>query len=408
MVALAYQSLSELQRQRGDLAGATSSCKQALELIRKAENPLDTIHANLLHALAVLYRQQGQLEAAAKLLGSALEIDHGSTGEEGTGHLASIRELAQIEAARGEDANAFNHFQRVLTLLDKQAGVFAYLPPSPSRDAFLVRPWHLLESLLTLALRLPDAAEQLLSGVLRWKNLRPADIAPGERQQLRRLHPAYAREVDRLFDLSIQIANRLIKGAGPEGLQMHHELLRRWEADRQDLERRLAEVVPVLAQLRALRAVDLPGLRKALPEGTIFIELVRFCPRDFAEVCAGRDGLLPERYLGFVLHALEENVVLCDLGQAADLEGSGGAKVLNSALARHLAGRRQLIVATDRCLRHACTQVWGSQNLVRTLISGREIVSPLLAPSGDLACLDAPPPGRMTRHANSLSCADSH
>ena len=37
--------------------------------------------------------------------------------------------------------------------------------------------------------------------------------------------------------------------------------------------------------------------------GATFVELVRFRPRDFVEVCAGRDGLLPARYLGFVIPA---------------------------------------------------------------------------------------------------------
>jgi hypothetical protein len=207
---------------------------------------------------------------------------------------------------------------------------------------------------------------------------------------LRRRHPAHARELDRRFDLSVQIASRLVKGAGPEGLQMHHDLLRRWEEERQGLEGQLAEDVPVLARLRALRALDLPSLRRALPEGATFIELVRFRPRDFAEVCAGRDGSLPPRYLGFVVPAAEESVVMCDLGQAADLEGRGGAEALRVTLAPHLhASRGQLFVATDgRLGRGACVRLAGSQALLHTLTSGREIVSPLLArPPGRLAWL---------------------
>jgi hypothetical protein len=177
----------------------------------------------------------------------------------------------------------------------------------------------------------------------------------------------------------MQIASRLVKGAGPEGLQMHHDLLRRWEEERQGLEGQLAGAVPALARLRALRAADLPGLRRALPAGATFVELVRFRPCDFVEVCAGRDGSLPPRYLGFVLPAGEEDVVMCDLGRAADLEGRGGAEALGAALARPLAGRRQLLVATDgRLGRAACLRLGGPQALVRTLASGREIISPLL------------------------------
>jgi hypothetical protein len=248
------------------------------------------------------------------------------------------------------------------------------------RSPGLTTPWRLVESVLTLALRLPDAAEPALTGVLRWKGVRPADLVPGDRVALRCRHPADARELDRLFDLSVQIASRLMIGAGLEGLPMHHDLLRRWEEERQELEGRLAGAVPVLARLRALRAVDLPGLRRALPTGAAFVELARFRPRDFTAVCVGRDGLLPPRYLGFVLPAREESVVMCDLGLAADVERRGGAEVLRGALAPHLGGRRQVLVATDgRLGRDACVRLGGPRALVRSLASGCELVSPLLA-----------------------------
>jgi hypothetical protein len=335
-----------------------------------------------LHSLGVLCRQQGQLEEAAKLLGHALEIDRTSTGEEGMGHLDSLHELALIEAARNEDASALERLHRVLCLQDKLTAAFAYLPAGPARDGMLAVPWRVLEALLTMALRLPNASEKALAGVLRWKGLGPADFAPADRPALRHRHPAHARDLDRLFDLSMQLVGRLVKGAGPEGLQMHHDLLRRWEEEQQGLEGQLAEVVPDLAKLRALRAVDLPRLRQALPAGATFVEVVRFHPRDFAEMCAGRDGSLPPRYLGFVLHAGDEGVVMCDLGSAVDLESRGGPEVLRAALAPHLAGRRRLIVAADgRLARAVWVRLGGPQAVVRTLNSGREIVSPLLAPS---------------------------
>ena len=170
---------------------------------------------------------------------------------------------------------------------------------------------------------------------------------------------------------------------------MHHDLLRRWEEERQRLEEQLAGAVPTLARLRELRTVDVPGLRRALPAGATFVELVRFRPRDFAEVCAGRDGLLPPRYLGFVLDAGEEKMVKCDLGRAADVEGSGGAEALRVALASHLAGRRHLLVATDgHLVRPVGNRMGEPQASVSTVASGREIVSPLLArPAGWLAWL---------------------
>jgi hypothetical protein len=236
---------------------------------------------------------------------------------------------------------------------------------------------------------LPDAAEPALAGVLRWKGLKVAEFVPGDRVALRQRHPGHAQELDRLFDLSVQIGSRLVRGAGPEGLQMHYELLHRWAVEQQELEGQLAAAVPALARLHALRAVDLPGLRRALPAGATLVELVHFRPRDFAEVCAGRDGLLPPHYLGFILHAGEEKVVMCDLGRAADVEGSGGAEALRVALVPHLAGRRHLLVATDgHLVRPVGNRMGEPQASVSTVASGREIVSPLLSrPAGWLVWL---------------------
>jgi hypothetical protein len=126
-----------------------------------------------------------------------------------------------------------------------------------------------------------------------------------------------------------------------------------------------------------------------LRAGATFVELVRFRPRDFVEVCAGRDGLLPARYLGFVIPAEEGPVGMCDLGRAADLEGRDGVEVLRRALAPHLSGRRQVLVATDgRLGRAACRRLGERGAPARTLSSGREVVSPLLArPAGWLAWL---------------------
>src|SRR5262249_5525757 len=282
-VAIAYHFLSDLQRQSGDLAGATESCRQALDLVRKCETPSDSVHAGLLHMLAVLNRQQGQMQEARNLLNQALEIDRESIGEEGMPHLDSLSELALIEAAQGEDAGALKRFHRVLSFQDELTGAFAYLPPGRVRDAWLGAPWRLVESILTLSLRVPDAADSALSAVLGWKGFGPADMVPGDRAALRRSRPTLARELDRLFDLSMQIASRLIRGAGMDGLQLHHDLLRRWGEERQKLEKKLAEAVPELARLRAVRSVDVPALRRTLPVDTTFIELVRFRPRDFTE-----------------------------------------------------------------------------------------------------------------------------
>src|SRR5262249_62352598 len=167
--------------------------------------------------------------------------------------------------------------------------------------------------------------------------------------------------------------------AGPEGLQAHRDLLRRWGEEQRELEGRLAGSVPALQRLRALRAVDVPGLRQARPAGTTLVEVVRFRPRDFAEICAGRDGMLPARYLAFVIGGGEEDTYLVDLGLAADLECRGGWERVGSALTTRLDCHQLIVAADGRLGLPVFKRLVGPDVEVREVRSGRELISPLLA-----------------------------
>jgi tetratricopeptide (TPR) repeat protein len=381
VVAMAHQQLAELRRQRGDLPGAERDYRQALDMVRRFEVPADAVHASLLHGLAVVVRLQGRLDEAADLLGRALEIDRTSTGEEGRAHFESLLELAQVEAARGKDSVAQEGFHRLLSAQDKLLTSYACLPPGPGPDELLSTPWRLTEALLTLALRQAGEVKNALEAVMRWKALPPGEVSLGGREAERRHHPSSAREIDRLFDLGMQIGSRLIQGAGQEGLQAHRDLLRRWEEERRELEERLVSSLPELARLRALRTVRASGIRQALPAGTTLVELVYFHPRDFAEICTGRDGRLPARYLAFVIRGGEEGACLVDLGLAADLERWGGWKRVASALATHLDCHRLIVAADGRLGLPVFGRLVGPDVEAREVCSGRELFSPLLAPA---------------------------
>src|SRR5262249_27082688 len=331
--------------------------------------------------LGVLVRQQGRLDEAADLLRRALEIDRTSTGEGGTAHLESLLELAQVEAARGKDAVAQEGFQRVLSAQDGLVAAYACLPPGPDRDGLLSTPWRLTEALLTLALRQAGGVQHALEAAFRWKALRPADLALGGREAVRRRHPPLAREIDRLFDLGMQIGGRLIQGAGQEGSQAHRDLVRRWVEERREAEARLAGALRGVGGRGPWGGGCVTSIREALPAGATLVELVRFAPRDFAEICAGGDGLLPARYLACVVRGGEEEAFLVDLGLAADLERRGGWKQVGSALAPH-PGCRQLIVAADgRLGLPVFKRLAGPDVGMREVRSGRELISPLLAPA---------------------------
>jgi tetratricopeptide (TPR) repeat protein len=386
-LALAQLDLAELRCQSGDLVGAEATYREALELIRRSDRPVDSIHANLLHRLGLLVRKQGRLDEAAGLLRDVLEIDRQAKCEAGAAHLESRQELAYVDAARGEIGSALPGLLRVLAAQDELIPTFACLTPGPARDKLLSAPWRLTESLLTLALHSPEGVEPALAAVLHWKGLQPNDLALEGRETLRWRHPSLGPKIDQLFDLSIQIACRLLQGPGQEGLQGHADLLRRYSEQRHQVEGHLAAAIPHLARLMALRSVSVDALRKALPAGSALVELVRFRPTDFKALCAGQhgpqtgvSGATPARYVAFVIRGAEDQVELVDLGLAADLERRRGGELLKQALADRLSSQ-QLIVATDgRLGRSALRSLGQPGGIPREVRSGRELISSLLAP----------------------------
>ena len=85
-------------------------------------------------------------------------------------------------------------------------------------------------------------------------------------------------------------------------MNVHQEILARWQEKRENLEAQLARDLPRLGWDQRLRQVDAAAVARALPKGSALVEYVRIEVRDFAAI-ASREQ--PEwqaaRYLAFVL-----------------------------------------------------------------------------------------------------------
>ena len=131
-------------------------------------------------------------------------------------------------------------------------------------------------------------------------------------------YPDLAPVLRKLRTLSAQIAQKIMSGPGPEGPEAHRQLLEKWKAEKESTEVFLASRIPEIDLERRLTEANREKVAKALPEGTVLVEFVRFDPFDFKAIPAqGQSPWKPARYLAFVLlPGKPENVKMIDLGEA--------------------------------------------------------------------------------------------
>lgn len=373
-VAGAHNGLAELHRQAGNLASAGEAFRTALALLRRTDQPTDGMAAVALHGLGLVLRRQGRLPEATARFEQALAVDRGTdAGEELFGSLESHLQLTLIEAATGFHAAALARVRRLIASREELVRAYACLPPGRRRDALLTSPRQLVALGLTLAVGGNFPADTVADAALRWNALRPADLAHGDRSVLRQRHKSDAADIDLLFDLNVQIADRQCRGAGLEGVGVHRELLARWTAKRDRLDDRLSGRLPSLARQSAWRGVTVDTVRHALPEGTALVELVRYAPVDPAAVLRGEDEAGPDRYAAVVVTATAAAVV--DAGRPA------GPSAVRAAVEPYLGDCTRVVVGHGRVSK----RVWGRLAAqVRGVTVGRELISPLLAPTTSL------------------------
>jgi hypothetical protein len=212
-----------------------------------------------------------------------------------------------------------------------------------------------------------------------------------EREELLRQHPGHRKQLETWFVLGQQTAWRATTGAGAEGPETHHQLLARWQEQREALEPELERRVPALARQRRWLNLEAPAVAAVLPAESVLIEYVRYQPRDFAGLCAAKEAKGPARYVAFVLDAgRPEDVRLVDLGEAAPIDSLARAarSLLRRRHARALLGglvlaplapacggsRHVIIAASGPLARVRFAELPGGSTVRRQVTTGRELL----------------------------------
>ena len=109
-----------------------------------------------------------------------------------------------------------------------------------------------------------------------------------------------------------------MSGPGPEGPEVHRQLIEKWSAEKESVEVFLAGRIPEIDLERKITEANRAKVAGALPEGTVLVEFVRFNPFDFKAIPAkGQSIWKPARYLAFVLlPGQPDSIEMIDLGEA--------------------------------------------------------------------------------------------
>ena len=325
--ALSLSNLAGLFYGQGQYAEAEPLFKRALVIKEKALGPDHPSTATSLNNLATLYRGQGQYAQAEPLLKRALAINEKTLGPDHPTTATSLNNLACEQAAAGDWLAAVGSIDRARHGIRRH--VARVLPSLSDREQiqFLkVRDDGKLHSALSIGLAKADDPKitSLSAGWL--ANAKSVgQEAAAERIIIAREgnNPAAKKLADELTAVRRQLAAlRQSVTAAAESKDILKKIGELEEQER-SLIRGLGVAVPWVEKDDPWVGID--AIRRAIPAGTVFVDIARFAVRDFAYVA--RDGtpydpFLPARYAAWIVPpAGAGDVRVIDLGDATRIDG---------------------------------------------------------------------------------------
>ncbi|MGA2401542.1 MAG: tetratricopeptide repeat protein [Syntrophobacteraceae bacterium] len=321
-VALSMQNLAALYKRMGKYREAEPLYRQALGIWEPALGSGHPDVALALHNLGSLYHGMGKYGEAEPFYRRALEIRRAVLGKDHPDVAATLNNLAALCAAASRQAEALELMKQAQSINDRLIRhVFSFASES-QRMGYIAVIRGEMDSFLSLISQYlansPAAVMDGLDMVLKRKAIVAEALAARRDAIFGGRYPDLAPVFLKLRTLSAQIAQKIMSGPGPEGPEAHRRLLEKWTAEKESAEVFLADRIPEIDLERRLVEANREKVAKALPEGTVLVEFVRFDQFDFKAVPAqGQSPWRPARYLAFVLlPGKPENVKMIDLGEA--------------------------------------------------------------------------------------------
>lgn len=402
---LELSALALAYREKGQLTEALPLLELRHRAAERSLGAEDPRRAQALSDLGVLYLEAGQLAKAAPLLRQALAIYTASLGPRHSTLGPLLRQIGRLALLQGQDSEAWPVLERAFAIeeetlrqLSAESRIAAALRSSRAEDYYA----PLLSHLTT-----PAALRLALTVAL----LRKGRTAEEGARSLRLITQAFSRpaqkeEFARLRALRSQHESLLL--SGPAARPDYQQTLAVIQAEAEELEHRL------VVQNRSVAATTLPE------PNAILSKVAQALPKDGAlvEVVAVQAApAAPPHYLALLLFP-DERMATVDLGEAPAIEAlcsellarlrTAGEDPLPAAQAAYqqlmapllpaLRGIRRLYLSLEgslhfipfMALHDGKDYLLGSYQLTY-LSSGRDLLSPAAEPPGSDAMIIADP-----------------
>ena len=183
------------------------------------------------------------------------------------------------------------------------------------------------DSLISVCLHVPDSDEANYGRIWRGKAVVTHMLERRQAELYRQAaaDPGARRDIDTWRDIRGQLAKLLLATADGRDHPERLARLQQLTADKERLERKLAEAIPEFARRKALEQSPHTKLAEVLPEHTVVLDLVGYCAFEQDPKIKGKKGeRQTSSYIGFVL-AKGRPARAIDLGPSAPIEEAVGA-----------------------------------------------------------------------------------
>ena len=308
-----------LKLQIGDHAGAERLWRECVELYRRREYPdRELALAKLTNNLGEVLRDQGRHAEAEPLLREALH-QHRELSPDNPAIATNLINVARVAYSSGRAEEAVALLLEAGAVQDRTLDHVVRTSSAAQRREHVDALLSMYYTVLSLAVLVPGSARGIYGLTLRRKGL----LAEALLAQYSAATTGAARAVrDELFEAGAELAAAIARGGDEERTTA--------EQRRDALEERLAQETAGGA-LPDVLAVTVEAVARALPEGSVLVEYVRFPFRDFAMSPWRPDSWGDARYAAFVLTP-DGRVEVADLGAAAPVDAL--AERVRAALGR--------------------------------------------------------------------------